>query len=134
MTGKLQQVQNELTQLKAMLAAMGIGTPAPPLASDKDRADYIEHGGEQHATLLGLVKSEAGDEDIYIVYDGYRLENELAFSHHHDPRQAALLTLRQKISELKAGKPPILDSALSLQTPGTHDGATWTQMARAQGV
>ncbi|MCP4540679.1 MAG: hypothetical protein GY832_26370 [Chloroflexi bacterium] len=135
MTSRLEAVQNELAQLKEMLARAGIGIPRPSLASDKDRADYIEFGSERHAVHLGLVKAEKGDGELYIVYEGqkgaYRLEDEItAYMHHHDPRQVARMTLRHKVKVLEAGKPSIPTSAPPLQTPGTHDGAIWTQVAR----
>ena len=131
MATKLQAVQDELAQLKRMLAGLGIGAPAPLLASDKDRADYIEHGSEKHAVLLGLVKAEPDDESLYVVHDGYRLEDEItAYTHHHNPAQVALLTLRQKISELKAGKPPISTNAPPIWTPISREGETWSRVAR----
>lgn len=135
MTSRLEAVQNELAQLKGMLAQLGIVTPRPSLASDKDRADYIEFGSLAHAVHLGLVKAEKGDEEFYIVYQGekgaYRLEDEItAFMHYHRPQQVARMTLHQKVNVLEGGKPSIPASAPPLQTPGTHDGAIWTQVAR----
>ncbi len=135
MTTRLEAVQAELAQLKAMLEQRGLVIPRPSLASDKDRADYIEFGSPEHMALLGLVKAEKGDGELYLIYEGkkgaYRLEDEItAFMHYHEPRQVAQMTLRQKVNVLEKGKPSIPASAPPLQTPGTHDGAIWTQMAR----
>lgn len=107
----------------------------PGLESERDiedvtkRADYIEHGSDQHAIFLGLIEVQEQDKEDanrnqYILYESpntgktWRLEDEISpFTAFPNPEKIALITLRQKVSELEAGKPPIPDGAPPLLVP-----------------
>ena len=126
MTSKIDELKNELEQLKAQVAqAMGITTP--PSGDPKDRADYIEHGSPAHAQFLGLVLVDGEDDPTgYVVYKSrdtgntWRLVDEIEVLTHYpgvDPDKAALMVLRQKIGELEAGKPEAPTNAPSTWQP-----------------
>ena len=107
----------ELQALKAML-----GILSETVVTTEDRADYIEHGSDHHAVVLGLVPAESGDED-HITFTSprsgktFRLEDELGqFMNFHDPEKAAQLTLQQKVNELEIA-PGVPDTALPMWQP-----------------
>ena len=64
--------------------------------------DYIAHGSEGHAAILGLIPDKAAP-------DGYRLADPTAFG----PQATQSYideVLRQKVTTLKAGAPPMPQS------------------------
>lgn len=131
MTTKIQRLEEQLAALQQTLAAHGIGLPSASVASDKDRADYIEHGSEKHMALLGLVYVEKSDEIPYITHESggkvYRLEDEVtAYMHYADPPKIARLVLGQKVRELET-KPKPPQNAPPLWMPDAQSG----QWARA---
>lgn len=133
MATRMEQLEAQLAQLTGLLQAHGILAPRPAV-SDKERADYIEFGSEQHMALLGVAYVEKGEEGQYITHQGasgklYRLVDEVTgFVHFHDPKQVAALTLRQKVGELEAGPPPVPASAPPLWTPEPVRGEVWQQV------
>lgn len=134
MTTKIQKLEQQLISLQETLAAHGIGLPSVTGASDKDRADYIEHGSEQHMALLGLMYVEKDDEINYITRESngktYRLEDEVtAFMHFPDPPKIAGLVLGQKIRELET-KPEVPQNTPPLWTPDLTLGE-WQQRTYA---
>lgn len=130
MTTRTQKLEQQVEALQQALAAHGIGLPSATKISDKDRADYIEHGSEKHMALLGLVYIEKGDDIPYITHESngktYRLEDEVtAFMHYPDPPKIARLVLGQKVRELET-KPEPPQNAPPLWMPGTQSGQ-WTR-------
>ena len=92
----------------------------------EDRADYVEYGSPTHAALLGIIIVDDLDqaaEDGYYTAKGsngtyYRLEDQVSpFMQYPDPAQVAKLTLRQKVSTLESGKPPIPEDAPPMWRP-----------------
>ena len=69
----------------------------------KEQTDYIQHGSDAHAALMGLRKAKADDT---LQIDGWTLQDMTMFG-----AQATETfireTLRQKVSELKAGIPSV---------------------------
>lgn len=129
---ELEKRVRQLEEQNRLLRQLIPGLETVQLAEEvTDRADYIEHGSEEHAIFLGLV--QVHEEDIedatknkYILYESpltgitWRLEDEVSpFMAFPDPEKIARLTLRQKVSSLEAGKPPIPDNAPSLLVPST---------------
>ena len=71
--------------------------------ANKKITDFIAHGSEGHAAILGLIPDKAAP-------DGYRLADPTAFG--PQATQSYLdEVLRQKIVTLKAGAPPAPQSA-----------------------
>jgi hypothetical protein len=67
------------------------------MSPKKPLSDFVEHGSDQHAALLGLVKEPSSPT-------GYRLSDGTAFG--PQATQGYLdEVLRQKISTLKSGQP-----------------------------
>jgi hypothetical protein len=134
MATRIEQLETQLERLTGLLRAHGL--IAPTVARrDEDRADYIAFGSEQHMALLGIVEVGPDEKDDYITHEGaggkvYRLVDEVTgYMHFHDPRQAAKLTLRQKVGELEAGPPPVPSYAdAPLWTPEPLRGETWQQV------
>ena len=115
-----QEVKDLKEELQALKAMLGIRSEA--VVAAEDRADYMEHGSEDHIAFLGLVPAEPGDED-HIVFTSprsgntFRLEDELGqFMNFHDPEKAAQLTLQQKVNELEIA-PTVPDTALPMWQP-----------------
>lgn len=112
--------------VRAALARLGIPVPTPPSALT-ERGDYVAFGSERHMALLGLVLVNEGDNvDGFTTFASqatgkvYRLEDEIGVLSMYpgvDPRQAAIIVLRQKINELEAGEPPISDRAPPMWQP-----------------
>jgi len=125
-------LQAQVAMLQRTLDAHGIRPPLPPVQRGEDRADYIAFGSEQHAAFLGLVQvadeAQAGD---FLTYKSdktgqvWRLEDEVTpFMTFPDPRQVAALVLRQKVSTLEAGPPPVPDSAPAMWQPADEPAMT----------
>ena len=67
--------------------------------------DYVEHGSDRHAGLLGLRKAEKDDEP---QLDGWALEDMTMWGPTATDK-FLMLMLRQKVNELKS-KPPKMQS------------------------
>ena len=68
--------------------------------------DYVQHGTEQHALLIGLRKAEDGEE---LVVDGWTLADRTAWGPQATESYIKEV-LRQKVAEVRAGKPPASQS------------------------
>jgi len=122
------QIKQLQEQNKVMAGLLGL-SPAPVSEDVTKRADYIEHGSNQHAIFLGLVEvTEDQMEDAktndYILYESpntgktWRLEDEISpFMAFPDPTKIARLFLRQKVSSLESGRPKVPDFAPPLIVP-----------------
>jgi len=116
------ELETELRQLKAILTSLGIPVEAVAPVSAENRVDFIPHGSPEHATFLGLVPAQPGDED-HITFtsprsgNAYHLEDEITqFMNYHDPEKAAQLTLQQKVNELEI-KPEVPEDAKPMWRP-----------------
>lgn len=112
-------LERELAQLKATLAAHGIGErpQEPGTVPEKERSDYIEFGSDAHLAFLGLAmvdNVEVAEKNRLTVYTSgesgksYRLLDELGAARLMvplDPDKGILLVLREKISSFESGKP-----------------------------
>ena len=123
-----QELEQRVRDLEKLLATRGIvARPAAASAEDAERLNYIEFGSEQHAVLLGVLPvedvaaTEKGGDYVYTspkTGKSYRLEDQVTpFMHFPDPAQVARLVLRQRISVLEAGPPPIPEDAPALWNP-----------------
>ena len=75
--------------------------------------DYIKHGSDAHASLMGLRKAKADDA---VQMDGWTLQDMTMFG--PQATEAFLReTLRQKVNELKAGSPSVNESAPQMWSP-----------------
>ena len=109
------QLEKQVQALTELLEAHGIRQPRESATLPEDRADYIPHGSEQHASFLGLIAvtdAKEADEYGHITYrspktnETYRLEDQVTpFMQFPDPMQVARLVLRQKVSSLESGPP-----------------------------
>lgn len=114
-----EQVQN----LTALLRQHGI---IPPEQKKQEKQyDYIEHGSDKHARMIGLVEVlEGEDTEHCITYISpksgrtWRLQDEITpFMQVPNPREIAALTLRQKVSTLDTGKPEVPEGAPPMWRP-----------------
>lgn len=131
MSKETDRMQAEINALRAAMARAGIALPLPPALQPEERADYIAHGSPEHAALLGVIvltEQEAKEEkDRPVVRSAktgvvYTLEDPITpFMHYPDPQQIARLVLRQKVSELEAGAPPVPDDAPPMFEPSILD-------------
>ena len=64
--------------------------------------DYVQHGSDKHAELIGLRKAEEGEE---LVVDGWTLADRTAWGPQATESYIKEV-LRQKVAEIKAGAPP----------------------------
>lgn len=124
-------LQAQVTMLQRTLEANGIRPPLPPAQRGVDRADYIAFGSDLHAAFLGLIEVQEGEAGDFLTYKSeksgklYRLEDEVTpFMTFPDPRQVAALVLRQKVSELEAGPPPIPADAPPMWRPADEPAMT----------
>lgn len=79
----------------------------------QERADYIEHGSDKHASFLGLRLAEEGDRESMIVTDKQKRRWVLVDMTMFGPAatEAYLREVcRQKVAELEAGSPTELQS------------------------
>ena len=89
-----------------------VQNPAEP----KQR-DYIPHGSEQHAQLLGIRKAEEGDSP---TFKGYALVDMTTWG--PNATEAFLLNvLRQKVAEL-GSKPQVPEDAPEMWVPQGPEG------------
>lgn len=73
------------------------------------RPDYVEHGSEQHALMLGLIPDKGSEL-------GYKLADMTAFGPQATKEFLAEI-LRQKVTELKAGSPTVPANAPHIWSP-----------------
>ena len=111
---KIEDLQNELDQMRKLLVSAGL---VPGARKSERNTDYVEHGSMQHATMLGLVEVENADaarKDGHTVYVSaktnklWRLDDEVAALRHYpgvQPDQALKVVLRQKVGALESGAP-----------------------------
>ena len=87
-------LQARIDQLEDMLRRVGIRDSQPRRAVEQ--TDYVKHGSDEHAALLGLKKaSESDDPQV----DGWALEDITQFGPTVTPAFLAQW-LRQKVNEL----------------------------------
>jgi len=91
------QVQVLTAQLTMALRRLGMDDHVPMELADKERPDYIAHGSDKHAALLGLVKDEAGE---------WALGDTTVFGPQVTEKYLAEV-LRQKISVLSTSPPAV---------------------------
>ena len=77
------------------------------------QTDYIPHGSDIHAGILGLRKATADDA---LERDGWTLIDMTAFGPQATENYLREV-LRQKVSTLKAGNPPIIPNAPKMFDP-----------------
>ena len=102
-----------------------LGFNVSPAVPDGPDPNFIAHGSPEHAQFIGLkVVEDSDDPTGFVTYASndttYRLEDELGVLAHYpgvDPEKAALMVLRQKVSELEAGEPKAPANAPSLWQP-----------------
>ena len=122
------ELEQQIQQLKALLASAGITAAVAPSDEPEDRPDYISFGSPEHATFLGLVllgdgeQPPQGQTHILPGRDGqlYCLEDELGamrFSPGLSLDEVAPVVLRQKINCLEGGPPSIPANAPTMWTP-----------------
>jgi hypothetical protein len=124
-------LQAQVALLQRTLDQNGIRPPLPAIQRGEDRADYIAFGSDQHAAFLGLIKVEEEQAGEFLTHKSettgqlWRLEDEVTpFMTFPDPRQVAALVLRQKVSELEAGAPPIPADAPPMWQPADEPAMT----------
>ena len=74
--------------------------------TNKKRSDYLPHGSDKHAALIGIRKATDDDE---LKYKGWTLTDMTAFG----PQTTMTYlkeVLRQKVSVIDAGAPPMPQS------------------------
>ena len=104
------RLQRELDEMKAMVKKILV---FPSGSVSVMLPDFIKHGSDQHAAILGLRK--ATPEDAY-DRDGWTLVDVTAFG----PQASEAYikeVLRQKVTTLKAGPPPIPPKSPPLWNP-----------------
>ena len=121
------ELEAQLRELQKLVGEYGIVPPTQEAVKPEDRADYIKHGSPDHAAFLGLVGVEdrkVAEEEGFLTYTSpntkltYRLEDQVTpYMTYPDPGQVAKLTLRQKVSSLENGKPPIPEGAPPMWRP-----------------
>jgi len=107
---KIDELEARIVQLTELLAQHGI-QPSVAALPARERPDYVPHGSEAHARLLGLVQVKEGDTTVCLATytsprtgRAFRLEDELAAVRFYpgiDPEKAARLVLQQKAAELE---------------------------------
>jgi len=124
-SAELSTMQAQINALTAQLAQLGIFSPPTSIVNDEDRADYIAHGSIEHEALLGLVRSTGEQDEIgRICFESpstgirYMLEDEItSFMNYPNPREVALLVLRQKVNSIESGAVRVPDYAEPLHVP-----------------
>lgn len=93
----IQRLTGQLAGLMAM-----VGVPQERVEPE-ERADHIEHGSDQHATLIGLVKATEDDPE---GHEGWKLSDLTMFGPRARPEYLKEV-LRQKVSTLKNPMPTV---------------------------
>jgi len=130
MAKRISDLEQEIAELRALMAQAGIVMPVEQLTRPEDQPDYIAHGSPEHAGFIGLIVVDDSDQaaaDNYVIYMSqatgktYRLEDELGAVHFYpgiDPDKSIRLVLLQKVNAFEAGKPPIPAEAPPMFRPG----------------
>ncbi len=84
-----------IEQLEAMVRQL-TGREPEPSDDPRDRADYVEHGSDQHAGLLGLRKAAKSEKP---QVEGWTFEDITQFGPTASVEYLAI-SLRQKVAEL----------------------------------
>jgi len=122
------ELEARIRQLEQMLAQSGISAQPQGELAPEDRPDYIEFGSPEHATFLGLVLLDDGEDPPQgqrFVLPGltgqlYCLEDEIGAMRFYPGLsldEVAPVVLRQKINCLEGGVPPIPDNAPDMWRP-----------------
>ena len=104
-----QQIAEQAAQIEALTRQVAglleaVGVPAGPVRiAPEDRADYIKHGSDRHATFMGLVFAEKDDP---FGYEGWKLVDRTIFGPNARP-EFLTEVLRQKVSNLTSPIPTI---------------------------
>ena len=127
MATKVNELEAQIRELRAVMEAAGIRVPAGATAEEGPRPDYVAFGSDQHAALLGLVEVKNGeDASDYFTYTSpasartWRLSDEYEPARTFpamDPEKSARLLLRQKVGSLESGRPPIPEHAPTMWKP-----------------
>jgi len=104
---KMNQRIQDLEQRLAV--ATGVSAP-PKLLEPEEQPDYIPHGSDRHAALLGLIKGESGSWEL-----DDPLQYAARFGVAATPEFLSIL-LKQKVNELMR-KPSVPDNAPALWIP-----------------
>lgn len=123
------QVRAEVSRI---LASMGLAAPASPSTDPTERPDYIAHGSEAHARLIGLEPAQDGDKELYAILEdaqgrAWRLYDKIAALRNLpgiDPDKAEVIMLRMLVGELNQGAPPVYDGAPQMFNPDAASGFT----------
>lgn len=133
-TDVMAALQAQVATLQRTLEQNGIRAPLPQIQRGEDRADYIAFGSKEHAAFLGLIQIKEGQTGDFLTYKSetsgtiWRLEDEVTpFMTFPDPKQVAALVLRQKVSELEAGAPPVPTDAPPMWQPADEPAMTPVQ-------
>ena len=107
---KIDDLERQVNELTALLARHGI-QPSVAALPARERPDFVPHGSEGHARLLGLVAVQEGDKTVCLATytsprtgRAFRLEDEMGAVRFYpgiDPEKAARLVLQQKVNELE---------------------------------
>jgi hypothetical protein len=97
-TKTVAQLQAELDALKRQL---GLSGRYPATVDPETQTDFVEHGSDRHAALLGLKKASDGDKP---QMDGWTLEDIVSFGPNATPEFLEQY-LRQKVNELTTKMP-----------------------------
>jgi len=119
-------LERQVEEMRALLADHGI-RPRPEAVPLTERPDYIAHGSDRHAALLGLVEVAEGDSRVTIATytspqsgRAFALEDEMDALRHYpgiDPVRAVQLVLQQKCNELEIA-PTVPANAQAMFQPG----------------
>lgn len=96
----IEGLQQQIAQLQRELWRL-TGRYVGPVEEKPAQTDYVAHGSDEHAALLGLKK--AGEDDKFAV-DGWTFEDVTAFGANARPDYIEQV-LRQKVSSLRAPMP-----------------------------
>lgn len=121
------KLAERLEKIEVVLARLGINVEAM-LVDEKEPTtmrDYIEFGSPAHADLLGLRKATSDDG---VQLEGWTLQDMTAFGPQATENYVREV-LRQKVSELKAGKPTPPKNAPSMWRPPARQGSEVTGIA-----
>ena len=95
----VEQLQQQIADLQRELWRLS-GRYVGPVEATQNM-DYVEHGSDRHAALLGLKKAENGDVP---QLDGWTLEDIVSFGPHAS-KEFLEQFLRQKVNELYTPPP-----------------------------
>jgi hypothetical protein len=97
---ELEQLQDQVAELQRALGRLN-GTQVTP-NEPEIQTDYVEHGSDRHAGMLGLKKAREDDKP---QQDGWALEDIVSYGPTTTQEFLEQL-LRQKVNELSMKIPP----------------------------